>query len=60
MVVNFTLTLCHRKLNHVASLEGLRHVKRIKKTSLDGGSCWSSVLLSLHFRFLNLLIGGSE
>ncbi|KAL1543253.1 tRNA-specific adenosine deaminase TAD3-like isoform X1 [Salvia divinorum] len=26
-----------RKLNHIAPLEGLRHVKRIKKTFLDGG-----------------------
>ncbi|KAL8481794.1 hypothetical protein ACS0TY_028080 [Phlomoides rotata] len=36
-----------RKLNHVAPLEGLRHVKRIKKTCLDGGKSQLFVILCM-------------
>ncbi|CAA0842601.1 Cytidine/deoxycytidylate deaminase family protein [Striga hermonthica] len=34
-----------RKLNHIAPLEGLRHVKRIRKTCLDGGKNQLFVIL---------------
>ncbi|XP_011073442.1 probable inactive tRNA-specific adenosine deaminase-like protein 3 isoform X1 [Sesamum indicum] len=36
-----------RKLNHIAPLEGLRHVKRIRKTCLDGGKSQLFVILCL-------------
>ncbi|XP_051127714.1 tRNA-specific adenosine deaminase TAD3 isoform X2 [Andrographis paniculata] len=36
-----------RKLNHIAPLEGLRHVKRIRKTCLDGGKYQLFVILCL-------------
>ncbi|KAH6769902.1 Cytidine/deoxycytidylate deaminase family protein [Perilla frutescens var. hirtella] len=34
-----------RKLNHIAPLEGLRHVKRIRKTCLDGGKSQLFVII---------------
>ncbi|PIN01087.1 hypothetical protein CDL12_26412 [Handroanthus impetiginosus] len=34
-----------RKLNHIAPLEGLRHVKRIRKTCPDGGKSQLFVIL---------------
>ncbi|XP_073156182.1 tRNA-specific adenosine deaminase TAD3 isoform X2 [Henckelia pumila] len=36
-----------RKLNQIAPLENLRHVKRIRKTSLDGGKTQLSVILCI-------------
>ncbi|GFP84034.1 probable inactive tRNA-specific adenosine deaminase-like protein 3 [Phtheirospermum japonicum] len=39
-----------RKLNHIAPLEGLRHVKRVKKACLDGGKNQLSVVLCMASR----------
>ncbi|KAL6497772.1 hypothetical protein OROHE_026922 [Orobanche hederae] len=36
-----------RKLNHIAPLEGLRHVKRIQKTCPDGGKSQLTVILCM-------------
>lgn len=36
-----------RKLNHIAPLEGLRHVKRIRKTCIDGGKSQLFVILCM-------------
>ncbi|KAL3648964.1 hypothetical protein CASFOL_005367 [Castilleja foliolosa] len=38
-----------RKLNHIAPLEGLRHVKRVNKTRLDGGKYQLAVVLCMTF-----------
>ncbi|KAG8370206.1 hypothetical protein BUALT_Bualt14G0093000 [Buddleja alternifolia] len=39
-----------RKLNHIAPLEGLRHIKRIRKTCLDGGKNQLFVILCMGSR----------
>ncbi|XP_057771713.1 tRNA-specific adenosine deaminase TAD3 [Salvia miltiorrhiza] len=36
-----------RKLNHIAPLEGLRHVKRVKKTVVDGGKSQLFVIICM-------------
>ncbi|EPS71359.1 hypothetical protein M569_03397, partial [Genlisea aurea] len=38
-----------RSLNHIAPLEGLRHVKRIRKTLLDGGQYRLCVILCVDY-----------
>jgi hypothetical protein len=46
-----------RRLNQIAPLEGLRHVKRIRKKLLEGGQIQLSVVLCLAYEGDNQLDG---